>query len=178
MIRPEYREMLESQHGVLVALWSVFAAAIFLYLGVSQTFLADRQLAVADSFSHTARLFLWILTFLDLATLMWWKRRFLTREAILGGVKQYKLLQALQGHKTPVEERTAAIVSSYVTSKVVAFAMAEAVAIYGFALVLVSRYFVGQYILTVASGVLLLIEFPSRPFLTELIREAEETSQK
>jgi hypothetical protein len=178
MIRPEYRVMLESQHGVLVALWWVFIGAIFFYLWISYAFLTYRQLAITDSFSQAARLFLWILTFLDLATLVWWKRRFLRREAILGGAKKYKLLQALEGHKTPVEERTAAVVSSYVTSKVVAFAMAEAVAIYGFALALMGRYFVGQYILTIASGVLLVMEFPSRRFLTELLSEAENENKK
>jgi hypothetical protein len=175
MIRPEYREMLQGQHTILVVLWSVFVVAIFLYLWIAHTFLAQRQLAPGSAFSQIARLLMWLLAFFDLATLMWWKRRFLTRAAILGGVKQYKLLQALQGHMGALEERAAAVVSSYVTSKIVAFALIEALAIYGFALVLVSRYFLGQYILSVAGGVLLLVEFPSRRFLEELLGAAENS---
>src|SRR5262249_54997006 len=120
------------------------------------------------------RLFLWFLTFVDIATLVWWKRRFLNEQAILAGVKRYKVLQALQDHKGAIEERAAGLVSSYVTGKIVAFALAEAVAIYGFALVLTSHYFVGQYILSIAGGLLLLLEFPSRRFLTDLIAAAEQ----
>lgn len=173
MIRPDYREALESQHKILVVLWGVFIGGIFLYLWISNVFLAERQLAIAVSFSQAVRFVLWLLALFDVATLMWWKKRFLTREAILGGARQYKILQVLQGHKTPLEERAAQAVSSYVTSKIVAFAMAEAAAIYGFAMVLTSRYFLGQYILSVASAALLLLDFPSRAFLMELLHEVE-----
>jgi hypothetical protein len=173
MIRAEYREALESQHKILVVLWGVFIGGISLYLWIAKVFLAERQLAMAGSFSQTARFVLWLLALFDVATLMWWKKRFLIPEAILGGAKQYKILQVLQGHKTPLEERAAQAVSSYVTSKIVVFAMVEAVAIYGFAMVLTSRYFLGQYILSAAAAVLLLLEFPSRTFLMELLHEVE-----
>jgi hypothetical protein len=173
MIRPEFRQALATQHKILVVLWWVFVAGLFLYLWISQTFLANWQLAGAASFAQAARLILWLLTFCDLATLVWWKRRFLTRQAILGGAKQYKILQSLQEHKTTVEERAAAVVSSYVTGKIVAFALAEAVAVYGFAMVLTSRYFPGLYILSAAAGALLLVEFPSRRFLEGLVKEIE-----
>src|ERR1044071_657061 len=98
---------------------------------------------------------------------------FFNKQAILAGLKRYKVLQALQEHKGESEQRAAVLVSSYVTGKIVAFALAEAVAIYGFALVLTSHYFVGQYILSIASGVLLLLEFPSRRLLTDLVTAAE-----
>ncbi len=177
MIRRDFREALEAQHTVLVALWVIFACGILIYIAVAQIFLADRQLAISYAFAQTAKMFIWFLTFVDIATLVWWKRRFLTREAILGGAKRYKVLQALQGHKGETEERAAALVSSYVTGKTVAFALAEAVAIYGFALVLTSHYFVGQYVLSAASGLLLLLEFPSREFLTDLVDAAETDRQ-
>jgi hypothetical protein len=177
MIRREFRQALEAQHTVLVALWVIFACGILIYIAIAQAFLADRQLAISYAFAQTAKMFIWSLTLVDIATLVWWKRRFLTREAILGGAKRYNVLQALQGHKGATEERAAALVSSYVTAKVVAFALAEAVAIYGFALVLTSHYFVGQYILSSASGLLLLLEFPSRAFLTDLVDAAETDRQ-
>jgi hypothetical protein len=177
VIRPEYRQALEMQHKVLVSLWAIFAASILIYLWVAETFLADRQLAIGAAFAQTTRLFLWFLTFTDIATLVWWKRRFLTKRAILDGVKRYKVLQALQEHKGSAEERVGGVVSSYVTGKIVAFALAAAVAIYGFALVLTSRYFIGQYVLSAASALLLLLEFPSRRVLEELIAAAEEELQ-
>jgi len=175
-MRPEYREALESQHKILVVLWSVFLAGIFLYLWISKTFLAQWQLAASGAFAQAARLVLWLLTLFDLATLVWWKKRFLAEEAILGGAKQYKILQSLQEHKSPVEERAAAAVSSYVTGKIVAFALVEAVAVYGFAMVLTSRYFLGQYILSAAAGALLIVEFPSRRFLERLVQAIEPSS--
>ncbi len=64
------------------------------------------------------------------------------------------------------------------TAKIVAFALIEAVAIYGFAQALASRYFMGQYILSAAAGFLLLLEFPSRRFLRELLEEVEKEFQK
>jgi len=173
VIRPDYRQALEMQHTVLVSLWAIFVAGILLYLWMAQTFLADRQLAIGAGFEQATRLFLWFLTFVDIATLLWWKRRFLTPQAILSGAKRYKLLQALQEHKGAAEERAGAAVTSYVTGKIVAFALAEAVAIYGFTFVLTSRYFVGQYILSAASGLLLVLEFPSRRVLSELIGAAQ-----
>jgi hypothetical protein len=173
MIRPDYRKALESQQTILVALWWVFLGGIFLYLWISETFLAHWQLAVPASLAQSLRLALWLLTLCDLATLIWWKRRFLTQRAILAGVKQYKILQSLQEHKTPIEERAAAVVSSYVTGKIVAFALAEAVAVYGFAFALTSRYFPGLYILSAAAGALLLLEFPSKRFLRQLLQEVE-----
>jgi len=173
VIRPQYREALDMQHKVLVSLWAIFAAAILLYLWIADTFLAQRQLAIGPAFAHATRLFLWFLTFVDIATLVWWRRRFLSQEAILSGAKRYKVLQALQEHKGAAEERAGAVVSSYVTGKIVAFALAEAVAIYGFAFVLTSRFLLGQYILSAASGLLLLMEFPSRRMLEEIIAASE-----
>lgn len=161
------------QHKVLVSIWAIFAAAILLYLWIADTFLAERQLAIGPGIAQAARLFLWFLTFVDITTLLWWKRRFLTKQAILTGAKRYKLLQALQEHKGAAEERAGGVVSSYVTGTIVAFALAEAVAIYGFAFVLTSRFFLGQYILSAASGLLLLMEFPSRRTLDELVAAAE-----
>jgi hypothetical protein len=173
VIRPEYRQALEMQHKVLVSLWAIFAAAILLYLWIAETFLANRQLAIGPGFAETARMILWLLTFADIATLIWWRRRFLSTEAILSGVTRYKLLQALQEHKGAAEERAGGVVSSYVTGKIVAFALAEAVAIYGFAMVLTSRFLLGQYILSATSALLLLLEFPSRRTLDELVEGAE-----
>jgi hypothetical protein len=81
MIRAEYREALESQHKILAVLWGVFIGGISLYLWIAIVFLAETQLAMAGSFSQTARFVLWLLALFDVATLMWRKRRFLIREA-------------------------------------------------------------------------------------------------
>ncbi len=173
MIRPEFRKALDSQQKVLVVLWVVFIWAIFVYLWIANFILAKSGFSAGSSFSGSARIVLWLLAFLDLGYLVWWKKRFLTKEAILGGSKKFKLLQALQGHKSPLEEQAAGVISSYVTGKIVAFAIVEAVAVYGFVLALVGRYVWDQYLFSIASGVMLLFEFPSKPFLEELLRDVE-----
>ena len=180
MIRPEFREALESQHGILVKLWVAFIVAIFLYVWIADTVLPSRRLLAGPAAAEAGKVIIWLLTLVDLGSLAWWKKRFLNKQAILGGAKKYRLLQALQEHKTPLEEQAAGIVSSYVTSKIVAFAMMEALAVYGFGLALIGRYVWHQYLLSLASGLLLVWEFPSKSFLEEIIRDVEagETSKK
>jgi len=173
MIRPEYREALESQHKVLVILWFVFLAGIVLYLWISQRFLTERPSAAEGFFAQASATVLWALAFADVATLVWWRRRFLSRQAILGRVRQYKILQSLQQHNTEAEEQAAGVVSAYVTGKIVVFALVEAVAIYGFALAFVNRDFSSQFILSAAAAALLLFEFPAKRFLAELLRGVE-----
>ena len=51
--------------------------------------------------------------------------------------------------------------SSYVTRKIVIFAIIEAIAVYGFVLALVGRFVQDFYLLSALSLVLLVIEFPS-----------------
>ena len=176
MIRPEFRKALDGQQQILVVLWVVFVWAIFLYLWIASFILANTGFSAGYSFSGTARVILWLLALLDLGYLVWWKKRFLTKAAILGGSKKFKLLQALQGHNSPLEEQAAGVISSYVTGKIVAFAIVEAIAVYGFVLALVGRYVWDQYLFSIASGALLLFEFPSKYFLEELLRDIEARS--
>jgi hypothetical protein len=173
MIRTEFRKSLESQQQVLVVLWAVFVWAIFVYLGITHFILMRSEFAPGGSYSETLRIVLWVLAFVDVATLVWWRKNYLTKEAILGGVRQYKVLQSLQEHANAVEERAAAVVSSYVTSKVVLFAIIEALAVYGFVLAVVGRFLPDQYLFSFASLVLLLVEFPSKARLQELLQQVE-----
>jgi hypothetical protein len=173
MIRPEFKKSLEGQQQVLVVLWAVFVWAIFVYLGITHFVLMKSGFAPGGSYSETLRVVLWVLAFIDVATLVWWKKNYLTNEAILGGAKQYKVLQSLQEHANAVEERAAGIVSSYVTSKVVVFAIIEALAVYGFVLAVVGRFLPDQYLFSLAGLVLLLLEFPSKARLQKLLRQVE-----
>jgi len=173
MIRPEYRKALEDQQQVLVLLWVFFLSAIFIYLWLTEVVLGRSGFSAGSSFAEITRVVLWLLAFIELGTFVWWRRRFLSKEAILGGAKKYKLLQVLQEHTTPLEERAAQVVSSYVTSKIVAFAIIEAMAVYGFVLALIGGYIRDQVLFSLASGMLLVVEFPSKFRLEELVKEAE-----
>lgn len=172
MIRTEFRKALENQQQVLVILWVFFLCGIFLYLWITEFVLSKSNFSAGSSVSQAARVFLWLLAFLDLGTLVWW-RRFLTKEAILGGAKKYKRLQALREHSSPHEEQAAGMISYYVTSKIVAFAIIEAIAIYGFVLAVVGRYIGEQYLFSLAAAALMIVEFPSKARFEKLLREIE-----
>jgi hypothetical protein len=173
MIRPEFRKALEDQQQILVLLWIFFVGAIFVYLWLTEFILGKSGFSAGSSLTETVRIVLWLLAFVDLGTFVWWRNRFLSKKGILGRSKKYKILQVLQEHGTPLEERAAEVVSSYVTSKIVAFAILEAMAVYGFVLALIGGYIRDQYLFSFASGALLLFEFPSKAFLADILRELE-----
>lgn len=175
MIRPEFRKILLDQRGAAVILWSFFAAAVAVYLIISRNVLGNPKYAAGLSFAESARVVLWILAVVDLGYLVWWKRNYLTPEALLARDKQSKLLSALDEHKGPVEQRAASVVSTFVTRKIVAFAIIEALAVYGLVLAIVGRYLSDQYLLSALTLVLLACEFPSQKLLSDLVQRVENT---
>ena len=175
MIRPEFRKELSDQRGVAVILWSCFTIAIALYLVIVPNVLANPKYAAGLSFGDSARIVLWILVVVDMGYLIWWKRRHLKREAILNGVNPAKILRALEGHKGALEQRAAAVVSTYVTRKTVAFAIIEAVAVYGLVLGLVGPFLPDHYLLSTVSLALLAAEFPAERQMETLLQAVEHT---
>lgn len=65
------------------------------------------------------------------------------------------------------------VASNYVAKKIVAFAFAEAIAIYGFVLAFIGQYMWDQYLMTLISGLWLVYLYPSGNFFEELARELE-----
>lgn len=177
MIRPEFRTTLLDQRGAAVILWSLFTAALALYLLIARNVLDNPKYAAGLSFAESARIMLWILAVIDLVYLFVWKKRYLTREALLARDKQSKLLRALEEHKGPVEERAASVVSTFVTRKIVVFALIEALAVYGLVIAIVGGYRVDQYLLSALTLVLMVIEFPSQKFLADLLQNVETVTR-
>ena len=176
MIRPEFRKLLMDQRGAAVILWSAFMISIVIYLVIAKNVLASPRYSRGLSFAETARMVFWILAVVDLGYYAYWKKRYLTPGSILGDSRKTKLLRALEGHKGALEERAASVVSTYVTRKVVLFAIIEALAVYGLVLALVGRYLSDQHILSALSLVLLALEFPSEKSLAELVQRVEASS--
>jgi len=174
MIREEFRKKLESRHTLLVVLWLRFICADFLYVWIADFILAHEPNAPRPAFSNMVRAGLWVLAVGDIWLLYgFWKKRFLTKEAVLTQPAKPQITASLRDHASPVEERAAAVISLYFTFKLSAFALAAAVAIYGFVLAFWGHYGTDQYVLSVVSLALLLYEFPSKAFLQELVREIE-----
>jgi hypothetical protein len=173
MIRPEFRKLLMDQRGATVILWSFFMISIPIYIWIAQNVLANPKYSQGLSFGTTARIVLWFLVLIDLGYYIFWKRRYLSPAALLDKSQKTKLFRVLQEYKGPVEERTAAVVSTYGTRKVVIFAIVEAIAVYGLVLAIVGRYLFDQYLLSALSLVLLALEYPTERFLEGLLREVE-----
>lgn len=173
MIRPEYRKILLDQRGAAVILWSCFMISIAIYIVIAHNVLATPKFSGGFPAAETVRIVLWILVAVDLGYYAYWKKRYLKPEAIRADRKKTKLLRALQEHKGAIEERAALVVSTYITRKIVIFAIIEAIAVYGLVLALAGRYLSDLYALSALSLILLIIEFPRERFLESLVREAE-----
>lgn len=172
-LRPEFKKTLLDQQGAAVVLWAFFIVAILLYLWIARLILASSIFPAKFPFSDAARILLWLLVLVDLGYLFWWKKRYLIRDGIFGESKKVKRLRVLEGHQNPLEERAARVVSSYITRKIVAFAIVEAIAVYGLVLALVGRYLWDQYLFSLISSLLLIIEFPSKKLLEEIVTSLE-----
>ena len=173
MIRPEFRQLLADQRGAAVILWCCFTISIAIYLVIAKSLLGNPKYAAGFSFAETARIVLWIFVLVDLGYFAWWKKRYLTPEAILDDTKQVKLLRALEEHRGYLEQRAAAAVSTYVTRRVVLFAIIEALAVYGLVLALVGHYFADLYVLSALSLVFLALEYPSQKSLEQILQRIE-----
>ena len=177
MIRPEFRQLLMDQRGAAIILWSCFMISIAIYLVIAKSVLGNPKYAAGFSFAETARIVLWVLVLVDLGYFAWWKKRYLTAEAILNETKQAKLLRALEEHQGQLEQCAASAVSTYITRKVVLFAIVEALAVYGLVLALVGRYFLDLYLLSGLSLILLALEFPSQKSLEQIIQRIEAAGE-
>jgi hypothetical protein len=173
MIRPEFRETLMEQRGAAVILWSAFTIFIVIYIVIAQNVLANPKYARGLSFAETARIVLWILTIVDLGYYVYWKKRYFTPAAIAAGSSKTRMLRALDSYNGLHEKEAALVVSTYITRKVVLFAIIEAVAVYGLVLAIVGRYFMDQYVLSALSLILLALEFPTERGMESVLRSAE-----
>jgi hypothetical protein len=177
MSRPEFKTVLLDQQGPAVILWCFFTISVPIYLLIAQ--MVDGEggfLGNSTTTAQTMRAVLWLLVLVDLGYLVWWKRRNLTRSALMQRSNKTKILRALEEHKGRTEERAAMVVSTYVTRKIVVFAIIEAIAVYGLVLALVGRYLWDQYLLSGLSLALLVMEFPRKNMLETLLRETEHES--
>lgn len=174
MIRPEFRKILLDQRGAAVILWSCFVISIPIYIVIARHVLENPAIGANWPFAHSARILVWLLTVVDLGYYAFWRTRRMSRGAIVENARSTKLLRALEEFDGGLEERAAYIVSTYITRKVVLYAIIEAIAVYGLVLAIVGRFVSDLYLLSTLSLVLLVIEFPAEKSLTALIQGIED----
>src|SRR4026209_1202287 len=170
MIRPEFRKILMDQRGAAVILWSFFVISIPVYVVIARNILGNPNLGSNRDIAEPARIIFWLLTLVDLGYYAYWKKRNMSVQGILHSAKATKLFRALEEFQGTYEERAAFAVSTYVTRKVVVFAIIEAIAVYGFVLAFLGRFLSDQYLLSAVSLVLLTTEFPFEKSFEALVR--------
>jgi hypothetical protein len=173
-MRPEFRGILLDQRGAAVILWSCFVVSIPIYIVIARRVLSDAPLAGDAAFAAIARILLWILTIVDLGYYIYWRKKRFDDPAILREAHSTKLFRALQEFSGAIEERAAYVVSTYVTRKVVLFAIIEAVAVYGLVAAVIGGFVADQYFLSFLAVILLGLEFPSAKSFDRLMRASEQ----
>jgi hypothetical protein len=174
MIRPEFRTILLDQRGAAVILWSFFAISIPIYLVIARQILGNPSVGTNPAIAEPSRIIFWILTVVDLGYYGYWRRKNLTPQAIRRDARQTKLFRAVAEFNGVDEQNAAYIISTYITRKVVIFAIIEAIAVYGFVLAFLGRYVGDQIALSLLSLVLLAVEFPGQKSLEGLIDAVEK----
>jgi hypothetical protein len=176
MIRPEFRKVLLDQRGAAVILWSVFTFSIPLYLVIARMLLANANLGANRTIAEPARIIFWLLALVDLGYYAYWRKRNLAPDAIARDARKTKLFRALEEFQGSVEENAAYSVATYVTRKVVIFAIIEAIAVYGFVLAFLGRFVNDQYLLSLLGLILLALEYPSARAVENLVQQTERTA--
>ena len=174
MIRPEFRTILLDQRGAAVILWSFFAISIPIYLVIARQILGNPSVGTNPAIAEPSRIIFWILTVVDLGYYGYWRKKNLTPQAIRRDARQTKLFRAVAEFNGVDEQNAAYIVSTYITRKVVIFAIIEAIAVYGFVLAFLGRYVGDQIALSLLSLALLAVEFPGQKSLDGLIDAVEK----
>lgn len=169
MVRPEFTKVLLDQRGAAVILWSFFAISIPIYLVIARQLLGNPNIGTNPAISEPSRIVFWILTVVDLGYYGYWRKKNLTVQAIRRDARQTKLFRAVAEFNGIDEQNAAYIVSTYITRKVVIFAIIEAIAVYGFVLAFLGRFVADQMVLSLLSLLLLAVEFPTQKSLEALI---------
>lgn len=169
MVRPEFRKVLLDQRGAAVILWSFFAISIPIYLVIARQLLGNSNIGTNPAISEPSRIVFWILTVVDLGYYGYWRKKNLTVQAIRRDARQTKLFRAVAEFNGIDEQNAAYIVSTYITRKVVIFAIIEAIAVYGFVLAFLGRFVADQMVLSLLSLILLAVEFPTQKSIDALI---------
>lgn len=164
MEHEDLRQMVERQRRVLVIVWGSMMATLVVYLLIPRLVASEGPLLASGAVSILLRPFFWVLVLFEVLFLNWWKQAYLKPTVL-------RL-------ERPADEQIKAAISKTTTRGIVAFAIAESIALYGLILALIGRLFLDQFLLTLISGVLMIQLYPSARFFDELVREGQPRGLK
>lgn len=174
MISPKFKSELLGQQKKLRKIWFAFGDSVLVFLGIPHLLpsLFDGEYQYAE----IVRVGLWVVAIGEIALSAWWRNNYLSKESIFREAAtntRLKLLPGIPQPQSPLEEGAAKVVSWFWTVKLIAFATAVSLAVYGFILAFLGGYFTDQYVLSFISGLLLVHEFPSAEAFESLLKEYE-----
>jgi hypothetical protein len=140
---------------------------------IARQLLGNPRVGTNPAIAEPSRIIFWILTVVDIGYYVYWRKKYLTPQAIRRDARQTKLFRAVAEFNGIDEQNAAYRVSTYITRKVVIFAIIEAIAVYGFVLTFLGRYVGDQIALSLLSLLLLAVEFPGQKSLDDLIDAGE-----
>jgi hypothetical protein len=177
-MRPEFKKILLDQRGAAVILWSAFTVSIAIYLVIARSVLSNPNVGANSAIADPARIIFWLLTIVDLGYYFYWRRANFSSAAIRRDARKSKIFRALEEFRGATEENAAYVVSTFITRKVVLFAIIEAVAVYGLVLAIIGRFVADQYFFSLLSLALLAVEFPSKNSLESLLHDVERSTSE
>ena len=146
------RKTVEGLRRALFVLWVVFVSTLVIYLLIPNfVSISDRATEQLSSASQFIRKSFWVICTMSIAFLYWWTTKYLTRESL------YPLVD------TP---------SKITMRTIIAFGIAEYIAVNGFLLALFLGHTWDQYLLTLISGIFFYSLYPSKPFFEDLVRKS------
>ena len=95
MIGPDFRTILLDQRGAAIILWSFFAISIPIYLVIARQLLGNPSLGTNPAIAEPSRIIFWILTVVDIGYYVYWRKKYLTPQAIRRDARQTKLFRAV-----------------------------------------------------------------------------------
>ena len=171
LLSAEFKQILYNQRRSLVLLWLALFVSVGLFLSM-RDYLLQHLPPQRENYPYTGliRICVWVITCITAAFLLWSKNSFYSVEALFRGSSVPALPKTVRG-ETPAEKGAARVVSYYRSRMVAAVALAETIAIFGLLLGLIGDYLWEQRALSLMSGALLILFYPSRAFFEELIQE-------
>jgi hypothetical protein len=116
------------------------------------------------------RAILWLVVSGEIVFLLWLKKILITREAIFQRAQKMKLLPSIvKGGHSIKEVAIEAAVSFYFFGSLLAFAVIESIALFGFLLAYLGAFYLDHYLLTFVSLLFLIVFYPSRSFFAHLV---------
>ena len=168
----KFREFLYRQHRFLVVNWMMFFIALGFYLLMPEIAAEYLPAPVDYPYTEQIRSALWVIAIVTAAFLVWVKSRLHTIRAMFQDSRRPMEIRSLRGD-TPGEKNAARLVVFYRSRMIVAFTLAEMIAIFGLVLALIGNYTSDQQGLSLLSACLLVYFYPSKTFFEELINEYE-----